>query len=76
MALDLANIHSLSDFQRNAKHHIRKLKESEVRIGGGTGEPIVRRKSKGEPFLELARHAIARLEEAAKDEGPRIEITD
>ena len=28
MALDLANIHSLSDFQRNAKDHIRKLKES------------------------------------------------
>jgi PHD/YefM family antitoxin component YafN of YafNO toxin-antitoxin module len=28
MALDLVNIHSLSDFQRNAKDHIRKLKES------------------------------------------------
>jgi PHD/YefM family antitoxin component YafN of YafNO toxin-antitoxin module len=28
MALDLANIHSLSDFQRNAKDHIRKLKQS------------------------------------------------
>jgi PHD/YefM family antitoxin component YafN of YafNO toxin-antitoxin module len=28
MALDLANIHSLSDFQRNAKDHIRKLKKS------------------------------------------------
>ena len=28
MALDLANIHSLSDFQRNAKDHIRKLKAS------------------------------------------------
>ena len=28
MALDLADIHSLSDFQRNAKDHIRKLKES------------------------------------------------
>src|ERR1017187_1818724 len=28
MALDLANIHSLSDFQRNAKDHIRNLKES------------------------------------------------
>jgi len=28
MALDLANIHSLSDFQRNAKHHIRRLKQS------------------------------------------------
>jgi PHD/YefM family antitoxin component YafN of YafNO toxin-antitoxin module len=28
MALDFANIHSLSDFQRNAKDHIRKLKRS------------------------------------------------
>src|ERR1039457_7273346 len=28
MALDLADIHSLSDFQRNAKAHIRKLKKS------------------------------------------------
>jgi hypothetical protein len=36
----------------------------------------VRRKGKGEPFLELARNAIARLEEAAKDEGPKIEISD
>jgi hypothetical protein len=26
--LDLANIHSLSDFQRNTKDHIRKLKKS------------------------------------------------
>ena len=50
--------------------------DPEVRIGGDTGEPIVRRKGKGEPFLELARNAIARLEEAAKDEGPKIEISD
>ena len=28
MGLDLANIHSLSDFQRNTKDHIRKLKKS------------------------------------------------
>ena len=28
MPLDLANIHSLSDFQRHAKDHIRKLKVS------------------------------------------------
>jgi ATP-binding protein involved in chromosome partitioning len=50
--------------------------DPEVRIGGDTGEPIVRRKGMGEPYLELARNAIARLEEAAKDEGPRIEISD
>ena len=28
MGLDLADIHSLSDFQRNTKDHIRKLKKS------------------------------------------------
>jgi ATP-binding protein involved in chromosome partitioning len=50
--------------------------DPEVRIGGDTGEPIVRRKGVGEPFLELARNAMARLEEAAKDEGPKIEISD
>jgi class 3 adenylate cyclase len=50
--------------------------DPEVRIGGDTGEPIVRRKGVGEPYLELARNAIARLEEAAKDEGPKIEISD
>ena len=50
--------------------------DPEVRIGGDTGEPIVRRKGAGEPFLELARNAIARLEEAAKDEGPKIEISE
>jgi ATP-binding protein involved in chromosome partitioning len=50
--------------------------DPEVRIGGDTGEPIVRRKGAGEPYLELARNAIARLEEAAKDEGPKIEISE
>lgn len=33
MALELSNIHSLSDFQRNTKGHIRKLKAS--------GKPVV-----------------------------------
>ena len=33
MAIDLAQIHSLSDFQRNTKGHIRKLKK--------TGKPAV-----------------------------------
>ena len=33
MALELANIHSLSDFQRNTKDHIRNLKKS--------GKPVV-----------------------------------
>ena len=50
--------------------------DPDVRIGGDTGEPIVRRKGRGEPFLDLARNCIARLEEAAKDLGPKIEISD
>lgn len=33
MSVELRNIHSLSDFQRNTKDHIRKLKE--------TGKPAV-----------------------------------
>jgi prevent-host-death family protein len=33
MAIDLAQIHSLSDFQRNTKDHLRKLKK--------TGKPAV-----------------------------------
>ncbi len=28
MAIDLSDIHSLSDFQRNTREHIRKLKKS------------------------------------------------
>jgi hypothetical protein len=50
--------------------------DPDVRIGGDTGEPIVRRKGRGEPFLDLARNCIGRLEEAAKDLGPKIEISD
>jgi ATP-binding protein involved in chromosome partitioning len=50
--------------------------DPEVRIGGDTGEPIVRRKGMGEPYLELARHVIARLEETARDVGPTMEISD
>ena len=50
--------------------------DPEVRIGGDSGLPIVQRKGQGEPFLELARRAAARTEEVAKDEGPKIEITD
>ena len=50
--------------------------DPEVRIGGDSGQPIVQRKGQGEPFLELARQAAARCEEAAKQEGPKIEISD
>jgi len=48
--------------------------DPQVRIGGDTGSPIALRKGEGEPFLELARAAVARSEEASKEEGPKIEI--
>ena len=45
-------------------------------FGGDTGTPIVMRKGEGEPFLELARNAVARTAEVAQQEGPKIEISD
>ncbi|MGA2194738.1 MAG: Mrp/NBP35 family ATP-binding protein [Bryobacteraceae bacterium] len=50
--------------------------DPQVRIGGDTGSPIVLRKGEGAPFLEMARDAAARCDEAAKESGPRIEISD
>jgi ATP-binding protein involved in chromosome partitioning len=50
--------------------------DPQIRIGGDTGTPIVMRKGEGEPFLELARNAIARTAEVAQQEGPKIEISD
>jgi ATP-binding protein involved in chromosome partitioning len=50
--------------------------DPQVRIGGDTGQPIVQRKGEGEAFLELARKTVARVDEVAKEEGPKIEISD
>ena len=50
--------------------------DPQIRIGGDSGQPIVLRKGEGEPFLELARNAVARLQDVAKQEGPKIEISD
>jgi len=50
--------------------------DPQVRIGGDTGKPIVLRKGESEPFLELARNTVVRAEEASKQEGPKIEISD
>jgi ATP-binding protein involved in chromosome partitioning len=50
--------------------------DPQIRIGGDSGQPIVRRQGEGEPFLELARNTVARLQEVAKQEGPKIEISD
>jgi ATP-binding protein involved in chromosome partitioning len=46
-----------------------------VRIGGDTGSPIVLQGA-GEPFLELARNAVARTLEVGVEAGPKIEISD
>ncbi len=47
-----------------------------VRIGGDSGDPIALRKGAGEPFLEMARNTVARVEEVSREEGPKIEISE
>jgi ATP-binding protein involved in chromosome partitioning len=50
--------------------------DPEVRVGGDTGKPIVLREGQGEPFLDLARSAMARAAEESAVQGPKIEISD
>jgi ATP-binding protein involved in chromosome partitioning len=50
--------------------------DPQVRLGGDTGNPVALRKNEGGPFLDLARNAVARVEEVSSQEGPKIEITD
>jgi ATP-binding protein involved in chromosome partitioning len=50
--------------------------DPQVRIGGDSGNPIALRKAEGGPFIDLALSAAARVAEVAKQEGPKIEITD
>ena len=50
--------------------------DPQVRVGGDSGQPVVLRKGEGEPFLELARRAAAQAGEAARQEGPKIEISE
>ncbi|MEO8593394.1 MAG: Mrp/NBP35 family ATP-binding protein [Candidatus Solibacter sp.] len=50
--------------------------DPDVRIGGDSGEPIVRSKAKSAPYLELARNTAAQVAIAAQDEGPKIDISD
>ena len=55
MALDLVSIHSLSDFQRNAKDHIRKLKASgkpAVLTVNGQAEVVVQSAAAYQKLLE------------------------
>jgi ATP-binding protein involved in chromosome partitioning len=50
--------------------------DPEVRVGGDSGKPVVLRKGQGEPFLDLARKAVARALEESAVQGPKIEISD
>ena len=50
--------------------------DPKVRIGGDSGRPIALRPGEGESFLELARNTAGRVQEAAGQEGPTIEISE
>jgi ATP-binding protein involved in chromosome partitioning len=50
--------------------------DPKVRIGGDSGHPVVLATGEGEPFLAMARSAAARAVEAAREEGPKIEISE
>ena len=45
-----------------------------VRIGGDTGKPVALVPGEQEPFLELARNTVARVQEVERETGPEIEI--
>jgi PHD/YefM family antitoxin component YafN of YafNO toxin-antitoxin module len=78
MALDLGNIHSLSDFQRNAKDHIRKLKKSgkpAVLTVNGEAEVVVQSAEAYQKLLDdrelldSIRSISCGLEQAKRGEG-------
>jgi PHD/YefM family antitoxin component YafN of YafNO toxin-antitoxin module len=78
MALDLVNIHSLSDFQRNAKDHIRKLKRSgkpAVLTVNGEAEVVVQSAEAYQKLLDDSelldsiRDISRGLEQAKRGEG-------
>lgn len=50
--------------------------DPQVRIGGDSGSPIVMKDGQGEPFLALARAAVARCSEAGAQGGPKIDIEE
>ena len=78
MPLDLADIHSLSDFQRNTRNHLRKLKASgkpAVLTVNGEAEVVVQsahayQKLLDERELLASIRSISRgLEQAKRGEG-------
>lgn len=75
---DLTSIHSLSDFQRNAKAHIQRLKETgkpEILTVNGQAELVVQDAASYQKLVEAADearflHALrASLAEAERGEG-------
>jgi len=81
MALDLGNIHSLSDFQRNAKQHIRKLKRSgkpAILTVNGQAEVVVQSAEAYQKLLddrvllESIRGIGRGLEQAKRGEGRQM----
>ena len=78
MAFDLASIHALSDFQRNTKKHIRRLRASgkpAVLTVNGRAEVIVQsaaayqRLLDDQELLESIRGISRGLEQAQRGEG-------
>ena len=78
MALDLANIHSLSEFQRNARKHIRRLKVSgkpAILTVNGQAEVVVQSAEAyqklldNQELLESIRGINRGLEQAKRGEG-------
>ena len=58
--IDLSNIRSLTDFQRNAKHHLRRLKKTgaaEVLTVNGQAELVVQSAAAYQKLLDDAREA-------------------
>jgi prevent-host-death family protein len=78
MNIDLTNIYSLSDFQRNTREHIAKLKQTgtpAVLTVNGQAEVVVQsaeayqRLVEGQELLESMRTISRSLEQAKRGEG-------
>ncbi|MEP7355329.1 MAG: type II toxin-antitoxin system Phd/YefM family antitoxin [Acidobacteriota bacterium] len=78
MAINLSNIHSLSDFQRNAKIHVKSLKESgepAILTINGQAEVVVQSADAYQKLLEdhevldSIRKVSRGLEQAKRGEG-------
>jgi PHD/YefM family antitoxin component YafN of YafNO toxin-antitoxin module len=76
--IDLANVHALSDFQRNAKKHIRKLKASgkpAVLTVNGQAEVVIQSAEayqkllRDGELLESLRSVSRGLEQAKRGDG-------